>query len=408
MIDQAQIAGLRRRGKKFSALLAEINTGGMDKMKNTRQELEKLQAEINAASKEIPTLPPERKKQRIAELKPVSDRIAELKKTLAQSGGEEIVLPNTPKDDVPDGDDESGNVVLREVGEKRAIKNPKDYLTLVEPLGLIDMKRASKVSGSRFGLLLGAVAQMEFALVQYAQSVLLKKGFILALPPVMIKEENMAAMGYLAGGGADETYHFAKDKLYLVGTSEQSMGPMHRDEVFLPDELPKRYLAFSTCFRREAGSYGRDTKGILRVHQFDKLEMFVITRPEDSDREQLSMLSLVEQLWQGLDIPYRVVNLCAGDLGWPSARTFDIETWMPGQGQYREVGSTSTTTDYQSRRLHIRVQRHGKKEFVHMLNGTVFSGRPLIAIIENYQRPDGRIDVPRALRPWMGRLKVIG
>lgn len=393
-----------RRGKKFDYLLKELAQA--KDQTGSKTELEKLQAQINAASKIIPTLEPAEKKAKIAELKSVSDRVAELKQEL--SGAGELMMPNIPKDDIPVGDDETGNVVIREVGNKKNIKDPQDYMAIVEPLGLIDTKRAAKVSGTRFSYLLGAVAQLEFALIQYAQSRLLKEGFTLVIPPVMIKKENMAAMGYLNGGGEDETYHFAKDHLYLVGTSEQSIGPMHRDEVLSEEELPKRYLAFSTCFRREAGSYGKDTKGILRVHQFDKLEMFSLTTPDKSDAEQLFMLELVEKLWQGLDIPYRVVNLCTGDISWPSARTYDIEAWMPGQGQYREVGSTSTTTDYQSRALNIKYAHGAGKDFVHLLNGTVFSGRPLIAIIENYQRADSTVEVPKVLQPYMNGVKVIG
>ncbi len=408
MIDQRYIEGIKRRGPKFDDLVARLKRpSGEAAQKSARKELEQLQATINSASKIMPTLSPEQKKTKIAELKPISDRIAELKKQMSRQV--KIVLPNIPKDDVPSGDDESGNVVLREVGKKKNIKNPQDYLSLAEPLNLIDMKRASKVSGSRFGYILGPLAQMEFALIQYAQSVLLPKGFTMVVPPVLIKEENMAAMGYLAGGGGDDTYHLTKDKLYLVGTSEQSIGPMHRDEVFTEQDLPKRYLAFSTCFRREAGSYGQDTKGILRVHQFDKLEMFSFALPEKSDAEHEFLLAMGEKLWQGLDIPYRVVKMCAGDLGWPSARTYDLEAWMPGQGTFREVGSTSTTTDYQSRDLNIKVRRDGKKELVHMLNGTAFAiGRTLIAIVENFQQPDGSIAVPNVLQPWMGGLKVLG
>lgn len=397
---------LGRRGKKFLPLLNSLKTGTGNVHQAAHQELEQLQAKINEASKLIPTLSPDDKKVKISELKPISDRIAVLKKE--KHNEPEIILPNIPRDDVPNGDDESGNVMLREVGKKKSIKNPKDYLALTEPQGFIDVQRASKVSGSRFGYIFGPVAQMEFALVQYAQSVLLKNGFTMVVPPVMIKEENMAAMGYVHGGGEDETYHFAKDKLYLVGTSEQSIGPLHRDEVFKESELPKRYLSFSTCFRREAGSYGKDTKGILRVHQFDKLEMFSITTPETSDDEHAFLLSMEEKLWQGLDIPYRVLNLCTGDLGWPTARTYDIEAWMPGQNQYREVSSTSTTTDYQSRALNIKVERNSKKEYVHMLNGTAFAiGRTLITIIENYQQPDGSIKIPKALQPYMGGIKRI-
>lgn len=408
MVDQYILDGIQRRGQKFSGLLAQLQNQATNDQKSSQQELETLQATINAASKEIPKLASAEKKAKIAELKPISDRIAELKKNLSETAPKTIRVPNPPKADVPDGDDESANVVLREVGKKPIIADPKDYLALTEERGLIDLKRASKVSGSRFGYLVGPIAQLEFALIQYAQQTLLPEGFVMVVPPVMIKEENMAAMGYLHGGGEDETYRFEKDNLYLVGTSEQSIGPMHRDEVFQEADLPKRYVSFSTCFRREAGSYGKDTKGILRVHQFDKLEMFSLTLPEASDQEHDFLLAMEEKLMQGLELPYRVVKLCTGDIGWPSARTYDIETWMPGQGTYRETHSTSTTTDYQSRDLNIKVQRKDGKVLVHMLNGTAFAiGRTLIAIIENYQQSDGSIAIPTVLQPFMGGLKKI-
>lgn len=409
MIDERIIKGMKRRGKKFTDLWRSIENPESDQARKDRQsELQDLQSKINFASKEIPTLAPADKKAKIAELKPISDRVAELRQWLAKHDSGNQSWPNPPAPDVPDGDDETKNVVEREVGQKPKLKEPKDYLALTEPRGLIDLKRAAKVSGSRFGYLLGPIAQLEFALVQYAQKVLLKEDFILVVPPVLIKAENMAAMGYLNGGGESETYHFAKDNLYLVGTSEQSIGPMHRDEVFTEKDLPKRYLSFSTCFRREAGSYGKDTKGIIRVHQFDKLEMFSMTLPEKSDDEHTFLLAMEEKLIQGLELPYRVVKLCTGDLGWPSARTWDIETWMPGQGVYRETHSTSTTTDYQSRALNIKVERGAKKEYVHMLNGTAFaSGRTLVAIIENYQQSDGSIAIPKVLQPYMGGLKKI-
>lgn len=410
MIDERTIDGIKRRGKKFAHLLKTVGNADHRERKTRQQELEGLQAQTNAASKEIPNLSAEEKRTKIAELKPISDRVAELKQWLHEQAGTEARYPNPPQPDVPIGDDESANVTEREVGKKPKLSAPQDYLNVAESLGLIDMKRAGKVSGPRFGYILGPLAQLEFALVQYAQKILLtpKHGFTLVVPPVMIKAENMAAMGYLSGGGEDETYHFAKDDLYLVGTSEQSIGPMHRDEVFVEADLPKRYLSFSTCFRREAGSYGKDTKGILRVHQFDKLEMFSITLPEKSDAEHEFLLAMEERLMQGLELPYRVVKLCTGDLGWPSARTYDIETWMPGQGVYRETHSTSTTTDYQSRALNIKVKRGDTKEYVHMLNGTAFAiGRTLIAIIENYQQADGSITVPKVLQPYMGGLKVI-
>ncbi len=223
---------------------------------------------------------------------------------------------------------------------------------------------------------------------------------------------------HLEHGGEDETYHFKEDDLYFVGTSEQSVGPMHMDEVFAEKDLPRRYVAFSTCFRREAGTYGRDTKGILRVHQFDKVEMLTLVKPEDSDKEHEYLLGIEEKLMQALKIPYHVVKMCTGDLGDPAARKYDIEAWIPSENKYRETHSTSNCTDFQSRRLNIKFKRektnlkseiiNHKLEYVHILNGTVFSmNRPIIAILENYQQADGSIFIPDVLQPYMGGKKKI-
>lgn len=369
-------------------------------------EVEHLRSERNeksAAAKDDHAIRSEMKSLK----KTLTDKESKLLELKSSLDASIINVPNIQKDDVPTGHDESKNVVLRNVGKKTKLKNPKNYLSIGESLGIIDVRRAGKVSGARFGYLLGAMAQLEFALVQYAQSILLKQGFTLVVPPVMIKDANMAAMGYLAGGGESETYHLTDDGLYLVGTSEQSIGPMHRDELLEASSLPKRYLAFSTCFRREAGSYGKDTKGILRVHQFDKLEMFSFTAPEQSDSEHAFLLSMEELLVKGLELPYRVVQLCSGDLGYPSARTYDIEMWIPSEGTYRETHSTSTTTDYQSRALNIRTTIDGKNVFVHMLNGTAITNRTTIAILENYQEQDGSVTIPSVLVPYMSGLKKI-
>jgi len=374
-----------------------------------QQQLENLQAQINRANKIIPSLTNPERAEKLKELKKISDKISGLKSILkSTSKNKKFVWPNIPRSDVPIGTGSKSNQIIRQVGKKPKLEQPQDYLTLTEKLKLIDIKRASKVSGSRFGYLLGLLAQMEFALIHYAQSIIIPAGFTMVIPPVMIKEENMAAMGYLSGAGEQEAYHLAKEHLYLVGTSEQSIGPMHRDEVLNSDQLPKRYLAFSTCFRREAGSYGQDTRGILRVHQFDKLEMFSFTQPNQSDQEHELLLSLQEKIMTGLKLPYRVVKLCTGELSWPSARTYDLETWMPGQNLYRETHSTSNTTDYQSRDLNIYYQRSDEpKELVHTLNGTAVAiGRMLIAIIENYQQPGGSIAVPKVLQSFL-RQKVI-
>lgn len=370
--------------------------GEVERLRSERNEKSVAAKDNPAARSAIKTL-----KKSLAEKEA---KLSELKSALDAALAD---IPNLHKDDVPVGADASGNVVLREVGTKPARTDPRDYLSIGTTLGIIDIVRASKVSGARFGYLLGGMADLEFALVNYARATLRKEGFAFVIPPVMIKDANMAAMGYLAGGGERETYHLKDDGLYLVGTSEQSIGPMHRDEVLDAGDLPIRYLSFSTCFRREAGSYGKDTKGILRVHQFDKLEMFSFTTPDRSDAEHEFLLAMEERLVRGLGLPYRVVKLCSGDIGYPSARTYDIEIWMPSERAYRETHSTSTTTDYQARALNIRTSVDGEHVFVHMLNGTAFTNRTAIAIIENFQEPDGSVRIPDVLVPYMHGAKKI-
>ena len=313
-------------------------------------------------------------------------------------------IPNLPLDNVPFGTE---GVVLKERGKKPEFSfSPKDYLDIAESLDLIDVKGAAKVSGTRFGYIKGKLAQTQFALVSLATDFLIKEGFLLIVPPVMIKDKMMEAMGYVdTEEDLEERYFLAKDKLYLVGTSEQSIGPLHSEEIL--EELPKRYLAFSTCFRREAGAYGKDTRGILRVHQFDKMEMFSFCKSEDSVKEHELLLKKQEKLMEALCIPYRVVQLSSGDLARPSAATYDIETWMPGQNCYRETHSVSNCTDFQARRLNIRYRANGSLNFCHTLNGTAFAmGRMLIAIIENYQQKDGSVLVPDILQKYTGFKKI--
>lgn len=321
-------------------------------------------------------------------------------------------IPNLPLDSVPVGRDEKDNVILRKVGKLPEFNfKPKDYVELAKNFDLIDTERAAKVSGSRFGYLKNEAVILEFALVQMAFEILMKEGFIPLVTPEMIKPEMMKAMGYVERGG-DEIYYLEKDNMYLIGTSEQAVGPMHAGEVFEEKDLPRRYASFSSCFRREAGSYGKDTKGILRAHQFDKVEMFSLTASEDSQKEHEFLLSLEEKLMQKLKLPYQVLNICSGDLGDSAAAKYDIEAWMPGQNQYRETHSTSNTTDFQSRRLNIKYRSNvkGQKpsvDYVHMLNGTAFAiGRILIAIIENYQQEDGSIKIPEVLQKYTG-FKII-
>jgi seryl-tRNA synthetase len=318
-------------------------------------------------------------------------------------------MPNPALPDVIIGPDDSANKVKRTEGKIPKFSfEPKDHIELTEMSEEIDGKRGAKVSGSRFFYIKGKIAQLELALINYAFDTLTKEGFIPVFPPVLISRESMAAMGYLEHGGDDEIYHLPKDDMFLVGTSEQSVGPMHQGETFEESQLPIRYAAFSSCFRREAGSYGKDTKGIIRVHQFDKIEMFSFVAPESSAKEHDFLLSLEEKLVKGLKLPYHVLDIASGDLGLPAAKKYDIECWVPSQNKYRETHSTSNCTDFQARRLNIKYRKpDGTKYLVHTLNGTAFAiGRMLVTIIENYQKKDGSIEVPVALQKYT-KFKVI-
>jgi len=316
-------------------------------------------------------------------------------------------IPNIPADDVPVGKDDTKNVVLREVGKKTDFDfETKDYLTLAN--GLINTDKASEISGSRFGYILGDLAVLEFALIKLAMDKLSPHGFIPVLPPVMIKPEPFKGMGKIKFIEDGDAFYLPEDDLYLVGSSEHSIGPLHMNETFEYDELPCRYMGFSTCFRREAGSYGKDTKGILRVHQFDKIEMFSFSLPENSESEHKFLADRQEELLQALKLPYRVVNICTGDMGFGDYRQIDLETWMPGQGKYRETNSASNTTDFQARGIGVKYKdKDGNKNYVHMLNATAFAiGRIIIAIIENYQTKDGSIVVPEVLRYYVGKSEI--
>lgn len=319
-----------------------------------------------------------------------------------------LQIPNLPADDVPEGKDESENVEVKKWGKiKKFSFKPKDHLELGERLDIIDVKRVAKVSGTRFGYLKNEAVILEFALINFAFEILVKEGFIPVIPPEFIKKESMRGMGYLEHGGEEDMYVFEKDDLVLIGTAEQAIGPMHLDEVFEAKELPRRYLGLSSGFRREAGSYGKDTKGIFRVHQFHKIEMFSFAKPQEGDKEHEYFLKLEEKLVQALEIPYQITKMCAGDLGQPAARKYDLNCWLPSQNNYRETHSTSTCTDFQARRLNIKFREGGKTEFVHTLNGTAFAiGRMIIAILENYQQKDGSVLVPKVLQKYTGFDKI--
>jgi len=316
-----------------------------------------------------------------------------------------MLIPNIPLKDVPIGKNEKDNKIIKEWGKIPKFNfDLKDHLELGKSLDLIDIERAVKISGSRFGILKNQAVLLEFALIQLAFDSLIKEDFTPVVSPTFLKPEMMKAMGYIdTEEDRAERYFLEKDKLYLAGTSEQMIGPMHQGETFDKQELPKRYVAFSSCFREEAGSYGKDTKGIFRVHQFDKIEMFSFTKPDDSQKEHKFLIGLEEKLMQALEIPYRLVQMCTGDISRPSATTYDIEAWIPSQEKYREVQSASNCTDFQARRLNIKYKEKGKTDFVHTLNATAFAiGRTIIAILENYQQKDGQILVPKVLRKYLG------
>lgn len=416
--------GLRK--KKVDETIVDRVFEFDEKWRKKTVEHDALRQKQNIVSENIPKLLGAEKENVLHEMKEVKSQLGIVEKELKVLEAEILLemykLPNIPSPDVPLGNDATENHVVRESLPKRNFSfKPRDYIELGEKLDLIDTERAAKVSGSRFGYFKHEAPLLEFALVQFVFSRLIRedwlakivkennlsvstKPFIPLLPPVMIRPEVYRGMGRLDQGQEEERYFLPKDNLYLVGSAEHTTGPMHLEEVFEEEKLPHRHIAFSTCFRREAGSYGKDTRGILRVHQFDKLELFSFAHPDKSDEEHKLLVAIQEALMQELSIPYRVVFICTGDMGWPDAKQYDIEAWMPGQNEYRETHSASNTTDFQSRRLHIKYKRHdtGKNEFLHMLNATAFAiGRMLIAILENYQEEEGSLKIPDALLPYM-------
>lgn len=379
------------------------------------QEIEKLRAEQKKLGKDQIEQAKELK-NKIKELEP------ELEKTELNFNILFLQIPNLPLDDVPVGKDASENKTLREVGKIPKFDfQPKDYLEIAEKLDIIDIKKAGNISGTRFGYLKGGLALLELGLIKFAFDVLtsekilkkiadsVKKGYSAKsfnpiIPPVMIKPEIYTRMARLGEEDKGERYYIPSDDIYLIGSAEHALGPLHMDENIEEKNLPIRYCGFSTCFRREAGSYGKDTKGILRVHQFDKVEMVSFTNSEHSVLEQDFIVGIQEHLMKLLRIPYRVMMICTGDMGKPDARQIDIESWMPGQNEYRETHTSDMNTDYQARRLNTKIKtRDGKSEFAHMNDATAFAiGRTLIAIIENYQQKDGSIKVPKILRKYTG------
>jgi seryl-tRNA synthetase len=356
-------------------------------------ELETLRSEQNRASKALRGAPTEDQRRELADLsargRALSDEETELRiqRDRALAG-----LPNLPASDAPDED-----TVLREVGQ--GAPSGRDHLELAGPR--IDMERGARLSGSRFAYLRGDLVLLELSLVRFAMDKLLAEGFEPVIPPVLVREQALYGTGFLPDT-EQQIYHLPEDDLYLVGTSEVALASLHRDEILGAEQLPARYAGFSSCFRREAGAAGKDTRGIFRVHQFDKVEMFCFVEPDQATATHEHLLAIEESIMADLEIPYRVLAIAVNDLGASAAKKYDIEAWLPGQGRYRELTSTSNTTDYQSRRLDIRHRgADGRPAHVATLNGTAVAvGRTIIALLENGQQPDGSVRLPAALSDY--------
>jgi len=379
------------------------------------KEIESLKARSNAIAKEIPASSPEEKAKLMEGSKTLKEQLKAMEPTLKsveiQLEAVALTIPNPPQDSVPEGKDEDDNVVIKTTGNKPNFGfEPRDHVALGKNLNLIEIEKAADMSGSRFAYLKNEAVLMEFALIQFALGKLAAKGFSPVVPPTLVKEQAMLATGYFPAD-RQQIYHVnpEEDNLYLVGTSEVPLCMLHAGEIIPAEKLPLRYCGFSTCYRREAGTYGKDMHGMIRVHQFDKIEMFSFCHPEKSEEELQLILSIEEEIMNDLFLHHRVVAICGGDMGAPAAKKYDIETWVPSQNKFRELTSCSNCTDFQTRRAKIRFSEGKDKKLVHTLNGTAIAiGRMLIAIMENYQQENGRIAVPDVLRNYMGGLKEIG
>ncbi|MBF4570581.1 serine--tRNA ligase [Plantibacter sp. VKM Ac-2880] len=371
---------------------------------------EELRAEQNAFGKQVAKAPKEEKAALVAQAQQLSARVKEAQQvaTEAEAYFADVAgrIQNPVLDGVPAGG-EADFITLREVGERPTFDfTPRDHLELGELLGAIDMQRGTKVSGSRFYFLRGIGARLEIALMNLALDRAIEAGFVPLITPTLVRPEIMKGTGFL-GEHADEVYQIAGEDLFLTGTSEVALAGYHSDEILDLEQGALRYAGWSTCYRKEAGSYGRDTRGIIRVHQFNKLEMFVYTKPEDAAAEHERLLSYQEAMLQSLGLSYRVIDTAAGDLGSSAARKFDVEAWVPTQDAFRELTSTSNCTTYQARRLDTRYRTEsGKTTPVATLNGTLATTRWIVAILETHQQEDGSVVIPEVLRPYLGGLDV--
>lgn len=405
-------ASQRARGEDVGIVDALLTAD--ERRRSSSVRFDELRAEQKALGKLIPKASGDEKAELLKKAGELSAAVkaADAEQDAAAEETQQLLLQlgNLVHPAVPVGG-EDDFTVLETIGTPRDFDAegfaPKDHLELGELLGAIDTERGAKVSGSRFYYLTGIGALLEFALVNAAMAQATAAGFTPMLTPALVKPKAMEGTGFL-GQAAEDVYHLDKDDLYLVGTSEVPLAAYHMDEILEADQLPRRYAGFSSCFRREAGSYGKDTRGIFRVHQFDKVEMYVYTTPEDAEAEHQRLLDWEKQWLTSLELPFRVVDLASGDLGSSATRKFDCEAWIPTQGKYRELTSTSNTTEFQSRRLSIRMREGKKVRPLATLNGTLCAvTRTIVAILENHQQADGSVRVPEALRPFLGGREVL-
>src|SRR5579885_74680 len=389
-----------------------------DERKRLVQEAQTLQKRANEVSKQIPKEKAAAKKQALIQegrhLRAKNGELEEQKKQVELDLREVVAkIPNMTHPEAPVSTSPEGNKVIKTWGEPRKFDFPlKDHVALAEALDLVDFEAGASVAGQKFYFLKNEAVLLEMALVQYAMRTLTGEGYVPVITPDVARAEVLEGIGFIPRGPEAQTYAIANTDLCLVATAEITLGGMHRDQILDETKLPLKYVGLSHCFRTEAGAPGRDTRGLYRVHQFTKVEMFAFTTPEQSEAVHQELLRIEEKIFQGLGLPYQVIDTCTGDLGGPAYRKYDLEAWMPGRGkggEYGEVTSTSNCTDYQARRLNIRYKTPGQKgtRFVHTLNGTaVACTRALLAILENYQQADGSVLIPEALRPWVGKDRI--
>ncbi len=397
-------ASQRARGREESLVDQAVDADA--KRRKALAEFETLRAEQNSHSKLVSSASKDQKAELVAAAQDLASKVKAANE-LANTASEELdailwKIENVINKGVPVGG-EKDFVVIKEVGTKPTFDfEPRDHVALGELLDVIDIERGAKISGSRFYFLKGMGARLELALMNLALDLATKAGFTALITPTLVRPEIMAGTGFL-GEHADEIYYLPADDLYLTGTSEVALAGYHRDEIIDLNEGPLRYAGWSTCYRREAGSHGKDTRGILRVHQFNKLEMFSYIKPEQAEQEHQKLLAFQEQMLQDCELPYRVINTAAGDLGSSAASKFDAEAWVPTQKDFRELTSTSNCTTYQARRLNVRYRTEdGKTAIAATLNGTLATTRWLVAILENHQLANGSVKIPAALRPYLG------